>query len=258
MKLFRLLRLRPLILFTGLVCPFITMGQKDTALAKNTWYDYDGTLKNVPIQMSLYLFDNDSLKGNYVYKNEETKINLSGHFKNGQVELVEWFEGKPNGYLKSTKWQSYRNNACAGTWTDTTRDKNFEFTLQATGSMKGKYDHRYSEFTSDTILEAFMKKVKYSVIYEDKDWLSEHISYPIDVHTHNQVGTEPKSLEIKNKHALLEKYDMIFNTSFKNKVRNDVPCNLWGNYMGYMLGSGDIWVTPDPDGSKIRITAINN
>ena len=225
---------------------------------KNAWHDYDGTLKGVPIQMSLFFFANDSIKGNYVYKSDETKINLTGRWlSNSRVELVEWFDGKPNGYFRSTEWETYKSNECEGTWTDTTRNKSFEFELQATGMMKGTYEHRYKEFASDTVLETFMERVKHSVIYEDKDWLAENISYPINVHTHNQVGTEPKSLEVKNKRVLMEKYDIIFNTTFKNKVKNDVPLNLWGNYMGYMLGNGDIWVTPE-DGTKIKITAINN
>lgn len=251
--------LRVIVCLAFVMCSLEAISQrKDSNLDKNTWHDYEGTLKGVPIQMSLYFFDNDSIKGNYVYKNEENKISLSGRIINGRVELIEWFNNQPNGYFVSTRWQTYHSNLCKGTWTDTSRNKNFEFELQATGSVVAKYDHRYADFSNDTVLETFMKKVKYSIIYEDRDWLAENISYPIEVHTHSLVATEPKTLEIRNKHALMEKYDVIFNTTFKNKVRNDVPVNLWGNYMGYMLGNGDIWVTPEKDGSKIKITAINN
>src|SRR5579863_7568562 len=100
---------------------------KDTGLQKNEWHDYEGALNGVPIQMSLYIFDNDSIKGNYVYKKEETKIPLSGRYAKGQVELVEWFNNHPNGYFVSTRWQTYHSNLCKGTWMDTSRNKNFEF-----------------------------------------------------------------------------------------------------------------------------------
>ena len=40
----------------------------------NKWIDFEGTLGNAKIQLSLYRLDNGELKGNYCYKKHESKI----------------------------------------------------------------------------------------------------------------------------------------------------------------------------------------
>jgi|SRR6185437_10031483 len=245
------------VFMVGFICPAALHAQDaDTSFSKNEWHDFEGTLGDSAIQMALYVFDDDSIQGNYVFKRYEVKIPLSGHYHQGTIELREYLNNTVSGYFKSSRWQTYTSNICEGTWTAATGDKTVAFNLTPTDEAKGSYGHRYAEFTADTVLENFARKIKYAVLKGDKDWVADNVSYPIDVHFHYASESTPKSIEMKNKKVFLDKYDMIFNTAFKNRIRNDVPCNLWGSYMGYMLGNGDIWI--NPNGNKVKITSINN
>jgi len=231
---------------------------KDTSLTKNIWHDYDGTLGTHPIQMSFYLFSNDSIKGNYAYKKNAQKIAIIGKMVKGQVIATEMVDGNPNGYFKSVKWQTYSSNICEGTWTNADNTKSYEFKLSPLGESGTSYLHRYPDVSSDAILENFMKKVKFSVAAGNKVWLADNISYPITVHTYDTAGTSTGTLKIKDKESFLKNYSAIFTAAFKEKLLYDMPFDLFGNYLGYMLGNGDIWVTVGSNKDTLQISAINN
>lgn len=244
-----------LLIFFAIVAPLSVIGQSaDTSYAKNIWHNYNGKIGSTPIYMSLYFFQNGDIKGYYVYTKYDNKIPVAGQYMNNQVTLTETVNGQPNGYFKSTRWDSYSSNNCAGTWTDATHKKTIEFTMQSEGTGGSSYEHKYPDFTSDDILENFMKQVKESILSGNAEWIASNIQYPIKVNV--STGTSAR-VTITSKQQFIEKSALIFNEAYKTKIKNDVPYDIFGNYQGYMLGSGEIWVRPGTNGG-IKIIAINN
>ncbi|MEK7431960.1 MAG: hypothetical protein AABZ74_02415, partial [Cyanobacteriota bacterium] len=110
---------------------------------------------------------------------------------------------------------------------------------------------------TDNDVEIFMKKVKKSIIEDDKEWISNHISYPIKT----KIDTK-KTIIIKSKKELINNFNKIFNKEFKEQIKSFCSCNLFHNYQGVMLGNGQIWIENKPNSTNTKydfqIKAINN
>lgn len=245
-------------LFFSIALPLFSMEQpKDTAFIKNTWHGYDGKVGTADIQMALFFFENGQVKGNCVYKKQDLKIPVKGAYANNQISLTEMVNGKPYGYFKSTKWDSYSSNLCEGTWTDTLGKKTEKFIMHSIGYGGNSYYHMYPDVDSDFYLEDFMVNLKASVLNDDKEWLANNIKYPISIFIHTGKGENWKTLVIDSKKQFIANYNKIINKAMKNKIKNDVPYNLAGNNKGYMLGNNDILVSPQRSGD-IKIITITN
>lgn len=102
-----------------------------------------------------------------------------------------------------------------------------------------------------------MKHVKTSILKGDKEWIANHISYPIKT-----TIFKDKVININNKKELIDNFDQIFHQEFKDKIKSFCVCNMFNNYQGIMLGNGEIWVcnrlSSTVDKFDFNITAINN
>lgn len=225
--------------------------------APNLWTNFEGTLGKISIQMSLFRFDDGQLKGNYCYKKYESKIQLIGQIKGSKIVITELLNGKPNGHFEG-KIFTDNLDRFEGTWIDISNKKSIEFKLRLNSISGNQFTNHYSNlYGSDYDVENFMKHVKVSILNGDKEWISNHISYPIKTTLY-----KGKTITIKNKIQLMTYFNQIFHQEFKNKIKTFCVCNMFNNYQGVMLGNGEIWINNMPNSSEDKfdynIIAINN
>lgn len=101
----------------------------------------------------------------------------------------------------------------------------------------------------------FMNRVKYSIRKEDKEWMADHILYPISATLNGD-----QKISIDNKQKFISNFEQIFYPAFKNKINESDVNNLFTNQYGTMLGDGEIWVENfSKNKSKdYKIYVINN
>jgi len=217
----------------------------------NICYDYEGTLGEAAIQLSICVPENaEFCDGSYCYKKYENKIKLSGVFNGDQIELTEFINDKPNGFFKGKAFTD-DTDRFEGIWTDASGKKQLEFKLTLMSSVSNNPPdyRRYSDFSAnDDDVENFMKKVKSSIANSDKEWLANHIRYPLNT-TLN--GTE--KITVKDKQQLIGNFEQIFYPAYKEEIKKHCVCNMFTNSQGIMLGRGEIWM-----GMNNEIIAINN
>jgi hypothetical protein len=218
--------------------------------SENTCYDYEGTLDEAPIQLSICMGENpDYLTGSYCYKSEDfNKIRLSGEFKGDQIELTEFLDNEPAGYFKG---QLFTDNTdrFEGIWTNVpgTRQLKFKLTVKSSVGYNSPYQ-RYSDFSaSDKDVEKFMRKVKLSIAESDKEWIANNIRYPLNTTLNGQ-----EKITIKNKQQLIDNFEQIFYPAYKEEIQKHCVCNMFYNSQGIMLGNGEIWINGN------NIIAVNN
>ena len=225
-----------------------TPAEQQSNFDKKYWYDFDGKLGGMEIQLSIYIPDKGNvLKGNYCYKKYENKIQLEGVVKDNKIELTEFLNDKPNGYFKGTFFTDDRDRF-EGTWTDASKTKQLEFkmTLQSS-THSDSPDKHYDFWGTDKDIENFMKKVKQSIAEGNKEWIANHISYSLKTTINGK-----KAITIKNKQQFIDNFEQIFYPAYKEKIKKLCVCNMFYNMNGIMLGNGEIWI----DGKMI--IAINN
>ena len=235
----------------------LIMLPKTFEIEKNTWVDFDGQIGKENIQLSLYRFENGEIEGNYCYKKYETKIQLIGKIVGEKIELNEILNNKVNGHFQG-KIFTDTFDKFEGKWSDSSNKKTSNFKLKLNSINGGTFKHRYLDFYgTDNDVEIFMKKVKKSIIEDDKEWISNHISYPIKT----KIDTK-KTIIIKSKKELINNFNKIFNKEFKEQIKSFCSCNLFHNYQGVMLGNGQIWIENKPNSTNTKydfqIKAINN
>jgi hypothetical protein len=224
---------------------------------KNTWTDFEGTLGKANIQLSLYCFENGQLKGNYCYYKYETKIQLIGQLTGDHISITEMVNGKPNGHFEGRVFTDTLDRF-EGIWTDRSNNKSIAFALTIKSICGTDYVHRYSDFYgTDDDVEKFMTHVKAAVLSSDKEWLANHIYYPLKTTLHKN-----KRITIKNKKQFIGYFDQIIHQEYKKKIKSFCVCNMFTNYQGVMLGNGEIWITSEPNSTDNHfdylILAINN
>ena len=222
----------------------------------NHWSDYSGNLEGKPINMSLYRFSNNQVRGHYYLKGTCTKTYLAGSLKNKQLKL---YVIKNNQVTSIFKGYFITNDRDRLEGTCVSNDKTTkEFKLVLTSTIASNYKSRYSlQNVTTTEAETFAKKVKKAIIERNKKWLSDNIHYPI---TLNFNGKQKRT--IKNKKEFLRNYDIIFHSTFIKKVKEFECVDMFCNYQGLMLGAGEIWMNcitvTSTNNCKMTITAINN
>jgi hypothetical protein len=214
------------------------------------WSDFEGKLGKTAIKLSIFRFENGIIKGNYCYKKYEEKILLIGKIKGNNIELKEIVEGKTKGLFRGTV-STNGPDLFEGTWSHDAQILSFKLSLSSICG--GGYEHRYSDFDGKDIdVENFMKKVKFAILNNDKEWMADNIYFPIQVHINR------KNTLIKTKKQFMKNFDNIFYQQFKNEIKSFCVCNMFNNYNGVMLGNGAIWINPDGGSSYCKITSINN
>ncbi|MFL0247132.1 hypothetical protein [Candidatus Clostridium stratigraminis] len=221
------------------------------------YYDYQGTINNnISIQMSIYPIK-DEIVGTYFYEKQRKEIKLQGKAGEKSIILYEYDEtGKNTGIFQGKMNSVYK---IVGTWISADGKSLYPLTLSLKSIIIGaEYGKRYGlaiKNTSDQDVENFVNKIQSYVANDNKEKLAEQILYPITVKING------KATKIQNKDDVVNKYDEILYTNYKNVIINTSTKYLFTNYQGVMLGNGEMWineVTPTGNNSKLMITAINN
>jgi hypothetical protein len=227
-----------------------------TYLEYNKWTDFEGKIGKANIKLSLFCFENGTIKGNYSYTKYETKIELIGTLTVDKIVLTELINNKENGHFEGIVFTDNQDRF-EGTWTDEAKVKRVEFKLTLSAICGGNFKNRYLDFygTTDDV-ENFVKRIKKSILENDKDWIANHVSYPI------KVTVLKRRITIKNKQQLITNFDNIFYKGYRNKIKLCSPYNLFNNYQGAMLGLGEIWINNSPEARErkfdYKIISINN
>jgi hypothetical protein len=229
-------------------------------LTDGWWWVFDGTLDKQNIRMALYFIKNGDVEGNYLYKKYDKKIHLVGHIGRKHTELKELIDEKINGFFISDSCPSSASNDFIGTWFNGDKSKSYPFKLSLESGSIGDSDLFYSgcgisnERTEDDVGN-FMKHLKASILDSDKEWIANHTYYPIKVY----LSSSNKNIELKNASQMIIYFNDIFNPDFKEIIKNEYTSYLFHNYMGIMLGNGEIWINATSSNKfGFRITAINN
>jgi hypothetical protein len=197
--------------------------------------------------------------GSYFYEKQRKEIKLQGKAGQKDIILNEYDEiGKNTGMFKGTM---NTVDKIVGTWISADGKRRLPFTLSLKSIIPGaEYGKRYAvtlNTKSDQDVENFVSKIQGYIKNDNKDQLSELISYPII------VKIKGKDTKIQNKDEFIKNYAEIFYPSYKQIISNAFAKYLFVNYQGIMLGEGsyNIWINESaPTGSKpkLMIIAINN
>lgn len=222
-------------------------------LETNSWNTFEGKIGNNECQLSIYLFKNNSIKGNYVFKNSDKTTLLTGYIKGNAVFLNELGFEKP-----SFKGNSFTDtlDKFEGIWIDHSRQRTLPFYFKLETICWADYNHKYTDlFGTDQEIQGFMKLAKTAILKGDKQWLANHVHYPTRHVLHKGYST------INNKVQFIKYFDEIFTPEFKNKIQYTYTTNLFNKNGEVMLGNGEIWIgnTTKSVENKYNyiITAIN-
>ena len=222
-------------------------------LEVNAWNTFEGKIGNIDCQLSIYRFRDNSLKGNYVLKNNGKTTLLTGYTKANAVFLTEAGHDK-----SSFKGNTFTDtlDKFEGVRSDDSQRKTEPFNFTLTAITWSEYDHKYSDmFGTDEEIEGFMKMAKNAILTGDKQWLADHVHYPTRHVLHKGYTS------INNKTQFIKYFDEVFNSEFKNKIRYTYTTNLFHKNGEAMLGDGAIWIgntSKSVEGKyAFIITAIN-
>lgn len=89
------------------------------------------------------------------------------------------------------------------------------------------------------------KALQKAVADNDKEKVANYILYPL------RVNDSEKSLTIPNKKDFMAKYDQIFTDAIREALVNQKTDDLFVNYQGVMVGSGELWLRRATDNPKV-------
>ncbi|MFD1461358.1 hypothetical protein ACFQ5D_07880 [Paenibacillus farraposensis] len=89
------------------------------------------------------------------------------------------------------------------------------------------------------------KALQKAVADNDKEKVANYILYPL------RVNDSEKSLTIPNKKDFMAKYDQIFTDAIREALVNQKTDDLFVNYQGVMVGSGELWLRRAADNPKV-------
>jgi hypothetical protein len=221
----------------------------------NAWNNFEGKLGNSDIQMSLFLFKNGDIKGNYILKYTGTKIQLNGEKKAGTIVLTEFIK---NIIGRTFKGRVFTDSAdkFEGTWTDAAKQETLPFSLRLVFINPGAYEHRYTDVLgTNAEIEEFIKKARASILVNDKAWIAEHTRYPLRHLQGKGFST------INTKQQLIRYFDALFTNNFKERIKQYYTTNLFTKNGSVMFGKGELWIGNTANSTKekyaFNIVAIN-
>lgn len=225
----------------------------------NFWGDFSGKLGDREIALSIYRISGDVLSGNYRYTdNEQKPITVKGSIKDCIYFLEVTGDKKEAGkfMFRYSFDKTKKEDHWDGRFTDAD-NKERTVTLRLSSMVGGTLTQRYDElFGTTQEVDSFAAKIRTAVINNDKNWLAEHCSYPLNFH----AGSS-KAVDIKNKAAFLANYNKYFTPAYRDKLKKANCYNMFSNHMGASMGNGAIWInhtlTSTADEYEYCISSIN-
>lgn len=212
---------------------------------------FEGKIGTQNICMAIYR-DGDLLTASYITQtDQDSEIDLQGTIQTNTASFV--LNGSDGAtFVGAIEPETLKGTLLEGTYASATNGENAEFALTLSHTIGNTYEARYPLTSANTKdIEEFANKIKLYVTENNKAGLADFIAYPI------KVVINGSKVTINNKKEFEQKYDDIINAEFKEKIDNCYTKYLFSNYMGVMLGNGEIWFESlNNDG--LRVYAINN
>lgn len=226
-------------------------------LDANRWHNFSGKLNNKVVYLTLFATDEGELHGSYSDCDRKSKVILSGTVNGNQIKLKGNLKGKVFEEFE-LKNISDSTDRLQGTRVDKNTNVKSAVSFRLGSMTAGRLEHRYSDFFGvDDDVEQFLADIQTAVRTNDKAWIAKNVHYPMSVRI-----APKKSLNIKNQNQFIQNYDKIFTPSYKKAVLKSCTCNLFFNYNGVMLGSGEIWIYQKENSTEesydFEIITINN
>ncbi len=212
---------------------------------------FGGKIGTQSIRMVIYR-DGDLLTASYITQNnQDSEIDLQGTI---QADTASFVLTSNDGatFMGTIEPETQEGTLLEGTYTSSSNGEDTEFALTLSHTIGNTYESRYPLTNANTKdIEEFANKIKLYVTENNKTGLADIINYPI------KVVINGSKVSINNKKEFEQKYNDIINADFKEKINNCYTKYLFSNYMGVMLGNGEIWFE-SLNNNGLRVYAINN
>ncbi|MGB8451342.1 MAG: M56 family metallopeptidase [Anaerocolumna sp.] len=230
----------------------IEIEKVEAVISDNCNSVFEGNIGIQNVCITIYR-DGKSLTASYItQKDGEGEINLQGTIHTNTASFVLASEDGEVSFMGTIKPDTKKGELLEGTYTSSMNEEDTKFTLTLSHSIGNTYETRYPLTSSNTKdVEAFASKIKSYVAENNKTGLAELVAYPI------KVTINGSKVSISNKEEFEQNYDDIMNAGFEGKITKCYTKYLFSNYMGIMLGDGEIWFENLND-NGLRIYAINN
>ncbi|MDD3172872.1 MAG: M56 family metallopeptidase [Herbinix sp.] len=213
---------------------------------------FEGNIGTHNICMAIYR-EGEQLTASFITQNDEdSEINLQGTIQINTASFALYSEDNDITFIGTIKPDTAEGELLEGNYTSLKNEEKTSFTLACAYGIGNSYETRYPLTTSNTEdVEEFARTIKSYVIENNKKGLAELVDYPI------KVTINALKVSLSNAEEFEQNYDDIMNAEFKEKILNSYTKYMNSNYMGIMLGNGEIWFDNWND-KGLRIYAINN
>lgn len=212
---------------------------------------FEGTIGTQNICMAIYR-NGDLLTASYITQNDQdSEIDLQGTI---QTNTASFTLNSKDGatFMGTIEPETQEGTMLEGTYTSAANGEDTEFALTLSHTIGNTYESRYPLTSANTKdIEEFANRIKQYVTENNKAGLADLIAYPVN------VVINGSKVSINSKKEFEQKYDDIINADFKEKINNCYTKYLFSNYMGVMLGNGEIWFE-SLNNNGLRVYAINN
>ena len=171
------------------------------------WNNISVELNQKPAILSIFIFNNHKVEGNYFYKNTNLKIPVTGSVEGTTIVLTDIKKNRLSiATTNSANKHVYQfTSTYVGEFYDCEINTAFPTTYLLYNTSVGNYEKRYSEMeTSDENVESYATQVKNAILNGDKTWLADHCYYNLLAQT--AIG---EFSTIRTKAQFLENYAKI-------------------------------------------------
>jgi len=233
-----------------------------TCHSERMLYTYTGSIDDkYPIGMTL-VYNGLEVEGVYFYTRYLVDIKLAGCLESGRLitlrvfdangNLSEIFHGEfpkvdPRGsYCGSGELQ---RDVILGTWENVKTSQSLPFYVRFAHATGGSLQNRYqiAGALDDEVVEKGAQQFLRAVAADDKARVAGMVGFPI------WVNIDGQRRQLTSPDALIDQYDKVFTPAFKTSLEQAVPHNMFNNWQGIMLRSGEIWFN-----DYGTVIAINN
>ncbi|MFA9466131.1 MAG: M56 family metallopeptidase [Velocimicrobium sp.] len=213
---------------------------------------FEGNIGTQNICMAIYR-DGEQLTASYITQNDEdSEIKLHGVIEINTASFALHSEDNDITFIGTIKPDTVEGELLEGSATSSKNEEETKYKLALSHGIGNTFETRYPLTTANTEdVEEFARKIKSYIIENNKKGLAELVVYPIS------VTINGSKVSISNKKKFEENYADIMNAEFKKRISNSYTKYMNSNYMGIMIGDGEIWFDNWND-KGLRIYAINN
>jgi hypothetical protein len=123
--------------------------------------------------------------------------------------------------------------------------------LQTRAQDDGPRSYSIAGIDDSSKVDEFLKNLQALVSMDKKEAIAKLIQFPIN------IKISGKKISLNSTTAFLKNYGQAFNSTVKDAILKQKSSDLFVNWQGVMIGNGQIWFRPQPNG-QLKIVAINN